>query len=126
MTAPLRFQIQVDGRGHRSWNTKLIIDERDRYLIEAAKFYPGCRDREVARRLRSALSIYRDGRWRRDRSAALCPHAAGTVAAALWRVLKVRDAIPSDRLIRSLLAQSTPDEPAAGGEDAECQSSDQS
>ena len=111
--------VPVDGRGHRSWNTKLLIDERDRYLIEAAKFYPGCRDREVARRLRSALAIYRAGRWRRDCSEALCPHAAGTVTAALWRLLKVCDAVPSDRLIRGVLAQSTAAlEPMQDGEDA--------
>ena len=31
------------------------LDERDRYLIEAARFYPGASDREAARQLRSAL-----------------------------------------------------------------------
>jgi hypothetical protein len=45
----------------------LLISERDRLIIEAARFYPGCRDREIARRLRFALSTYRNGRWPRRR-----------------------------------------------------------
>jgi hypothetical protein len=40
--------VPVDGRGKRSNETLLRIDERDVYLIEAAKFFPGAAsDREV-------------------------------------------------------------------------------
>jgi hypothetical protein len=42
-------------------------------MREAARFFPGASDREVARRLHSALVIYRGGRWHRDRSEATCP-----------------------------------------------------
>jgi hypothetical protein len=52
----------IGGRGHRTRQTELLISERDRLIIEAARFYPGCRDREIARRLRIALSTCRNGR----------------------------------------------------------------
>ena len=69
----------------------LAIDERDRLLIEAARFYPGASDREIARLLRGALSRYRGGRWRRDRAEALCPvQHRGKLMQTLWCLLKVR------------------------------------
>ena len=46
------------GRGHRTPQTLLVLDERDRYLIEAAQFFPSQSDREIARRLRVALLRY--------------------------------------------------------------------
>jgi hypothetical protein len=96
----------LDGRGHRTPATLLVLDERDKFLVEAARFYPGTSDREIARQLRSALSRYREGRWRRDRSEALCPvRHAGTITAVLWMILKVRDHVPSERLIRMVLAR---------------------
>ena len=99
--------VAVDGRGRRSNETYLRLDERDRYLVEAAKFYPGCGDREVARRLRSALLTYRSCAWQRDYAEDLCPvRYAGTVKAALWKTLKAVDAIPGDRTIRAALARS--------------------
>ena len=71
MTAPLRASafadvVAVDGRGHRSPQTMLLIDKRNALLIEAARFFPGASDREAARRIRNALSIYRDGRGSRQ------------------------------------------------------------
>jgi hypothetical protein len=84
-----------DGRGRRTPQTLLLLDERDGYLRQAATYFPGCSDRETARRLREALAIYRNGRWRRDRSEALCPpRHAGKLTAVLWMILKVRDAPP--------------------------------
>ena len=44
----------------------------DGLLREAAPFYAGASDREVARQLRAALAKYCDGRWRRDRSEKPC------------------------------------------------------
>ena len=45
------------------------------------------------------------GAW--DRSEALCPvRYRGTITELLWMVLKVRDAIPSGRLIRLVLGRS--------------------
>jgi hypothetical protein len=97
----------LDGRGHRSPQTQLLIDERDALLIEARKFYPGCSDRETARRLRIALSIYRGGRWRRDRSEATCPvQHRGKLTAVLWMILKTSDRVPGNGTIRRALGYS--------------------
>ena len=87
--------VPVDGRGHRSPQTLLILDERNELIRAAAKFFPDASDREIARQLRSALSTYRAGRWRRDQSEATCPvQHAGKLTAVLWMLLKVRDAPP--------------------------------
>jgi hypothetical protein len=76
----------------------LLISERDRLIIEAARFYPGSCDREIARRLCFALSTYRKGRWRRDRIEATCPmQHRGKLVQSLWMILKTLDAIPCDR-----------------------------
>ena len=95
----------VDWRGRRTPAVRLALDERDRYLIEAARFYPNVSDREIARLLRAALKIYRGGRWRRDASEALCPvQYEGKLTAVLWMLLKCRDAPPpSERTIRQVL-----------------------
>jgi hypothetical protein len=85
----------------------LLLDERDRYLVEAARCYPGCSDREIARRLHVALSRYRDGRWRRDQSELTCPSQhAGKLTAVLWMLLRVRDHVPSEVTIRRALGYS--------------------
>ena len=105
---PLRHPLVPDGRGHRTPATLLVLDERDALLIEAAKFYPGASDREIARQLRTALSTYRNGRWRRDRSEATCPvQHRGKLTATLWAILKTKDALVSDRTIRRALATPT-------------------
>ena len=88
MTAPLHHPLVADGRGHRSPQTLQQISERDTLLREAARFYPGASDREVARRLRVALSRYQTGRWRRSRADLSCPHEAGRLDALCWHVLK--------------------------------------
>ena len=110
MTAPLRHVHAMpldDRRGHRTPQTLLLIDERDALLTEAARFYPGASDREIARLLRTALLRYQRGAWRRERTEALCPpRNAGKLTAVLWMILKVRDAIPSERLVRAVLSRS--------------------
>jgi hypothetical protein len=75
-------------------------------LADAARFYPGCTDREVARRLRKSLKTYRAGRFRRDRDCEVCPaQHKGKLVQVLWLILKTLDAIPGDRTIRTALAQ---------------------
>jgi hypothetical protein len=104
---PLHHPLVPAGAGHRTPATLLALDERDKYLVEASKFFRSPSDREVARQLRGALIIYRAGAWRRDYAEALCPvRYAGTAKAALWRTLKSRDYVPGDRTIRAALAQS--------------------
>ena len=83
--------------------TMLLLDERDSTLREAARFFPGLSDREIARRLREALSIYRDGRWRRDRLSEeqTCPlQYRGQLREKLWLILRNSDFSPSERTIR--------------------------
>lgn len=84
----------------------LRIDERNRYLIQAAQqFYPGLSHREVARQLFVRLSRFREGSWRRYRTDALCPvRLVGRLDGALWCVLRCHDAIPAERTIRRALA----------------------
>jgi hypothetical protein len=94
----------IAGRGHRSPQNILLRSERDHLLRAAAKFYPGCSEREIARQLRIALLTYRNGRWRRDRTEATCPEQhRGKPVQMLWCVLKVRDAVPSEMTIRRAL-----------------------
>jgi hypothetical protein len=100
----------LEGRGKRTPSTLLAIDERDALLVEAALQFSGLSQREQARRLRSALSIYRDGRWRRDRSELTCPpQHRGKLTAVCWTLLKVRDFVPSERTIRAALSRAEVD-----------------
>jgi hypothetical protein len=87
----------------------LAINERDRYLrVAADRFCAGMSDRAAGEMLRKKLARYREGAWRRDRSEPLCPpRHRGSIAELLWRVLKVRDSLPSERLIRLVLGQSS-------------------
>jgi hypothetical protein len=85
-----------------------LIEERDKLLqLAAARFFgAGLSDREIGRRLHHALGTYRDGRWRRDRSEALCPaQHRGKLTEVLWCLLKVRDVVPSERVIRQALSR---------------------
>lgn len=102
---PLRHPLVPDGRGHRSPQTLLLIDERDKLLIAASKFYPGASGREAARQIHIALSRYRDGRWRRDRSEDRCPvQHRGKLTALLYALLRTRDATVSAMTIRRAIA----------------------
>jgi hypothetical protein len=92
------------GPGCRTPQTLLLIDERDVLLRLSSGFHPGCSDREVARRLRTALLRYQTGRWRRDRSELTCPpQHAGKLIEVLWMLLRVRDHVPSEMTIRRAL-----------------------
>jgi hypothetical protein len=94
------------GPGHRSADTLLRLDERDRYLREAAsRFCIGMSDRQASEFLRMKLTRYRSGAWRRHQAENLMPpKLAGRIEASCWRILKCRDAIPGDRLVRDVLA----------------------
>ncbi|WP_338833548.1 hypothetical protein [Bradyrhizobium septentrionale] len=107
-TSELTHTTPVDHRGHgRTPAVRLVLDERAKLLIEAARFFPGLSNRETARQLRIALARYRDGRWRRDRAELTCPpQHRGKLVQALWCLLKTRDAIPCDRTVRTVLAGS--------------------
>ena len=99
--------VPVDARGRRPPADVLARAIRDHLLRTAAdRFCAGMKDRPAAAMLRTKLSRYRnEGGWRRDRFEGQCPDRhRGTVTELLWTILKIRDAIPSDRTIRAALA----------------------
>ena len=94
----------VDGRSHgRTRQVPLVISERDALIRSAAEFYPGLSDREVARRLHTALSTYRAGRFRRDRNDTCPIQYRGKLTEILYLLLRVRDHVPSETAIRRAL-----------------------
>jgi hypothetical protein len=104
---PVRPSIFADAepRGHgRTPRVQLMLNERNKYLVAAAAFFPGLSDHEVARLLRKKLSIYRAGPFRRERADLTCPKQhKGKLLEALWCCLKSFDAIPATRSIRRVL-----------------------
>ncbi|WP_439373160.1 hypothetical protein [Bradyrhizobium sp. DASA03120] len=97
--------VPLDGRGHRLADTTLAIDERDRWLAQAAALYmPGQSSRAAALRLRVALARYREGAWRRQRVEDQCPgRLRGRIEQFCWLILRSRDHVPSERVIRRAL-----------------------
>ena len=84
----------------------LARDERDHFLRAAADRYcVGMSDRAAAAMLYTKLRRYREGAWRRDRAEALCPaRHRGTINELMWCVLRVRNRLVGERLIRAVLA----------------------
>jgi hypothetical protein len=102
----LTHAVPVDGRGHgRTPRVQLILDERDKLLIEAARrFCISMSDRAAAEYLRDALSRYREGRFRRSRAETTCPpQHRGRLDEMLWLLLKTSDHVPSIATIRRVL-----------------------
>jgi hypothetical protein len=96
----------VDGRGHRTNHTLLLIRARDVLLVEAARYFPSDSDRETARQLLDALKIYAAGRWQRDSASEACPaQYAGTYRLLFWALLKLHDHVPCDRVVRAAAAR---------------------
>ena len=91
--------------GRRRPQTVATLQSRDELLrTMAARFFPAIPVTEQARRLDAALRRYRAAGWRFDRTKGECPHRDGTLLAACWRILKLRDHAPSERTIRRVLA----------------------
>jgi hypothetical protein len=96
----------ASGPGRRTPAVRLVLDERDKLFREAARCHcVGMSDRQAAATLRSALLRYQTGRWRRTRVETTCPEPRDRLASVLWMLLRVRDAIPSERTIRSALSR---------------------
>jgi hypothetical protein len=97
----------VDGRGHRSRQTELLISERDKLLRDIARrFYPGVSHRVVAHRLRRSWLLYQQGPYRRTCVELKPPHDAESMEAALWSLLWIRAYVPSEMTIRRALGYS--------------------
>ncbi|MET4034515.1 hypothetical protein ABIB94_008422 [Bradyrhizobium sp. JR7.2] len=98
------------GRGHPTPAEMLSRDERDRYLIAAAdKYCARLSDNAAAELLVAKLSLYRVTAWQRDRDCdeALCPlRHRNTIREFFWMILKARDRLPGERLVREVLRAS--------------------
>jgi hypothetical protein len=96
----------VDWRGRRTPADVLGRTIRDHLLrIAAERHLSGLSDRQAAEMLRTKLTRYAAGSWRRDRVEDLCPaRHHGRIEALLWETLRTRDMIPSSRTIRKALA----------------------
>jgi hypothetical protein len=107
---PLRHPLfSIDGRGHgRTPAVQLLLDERNALIRSAARFYPGCTDREIARRLHQALSRYAVRAWRREAPCEVCPpRHKGKLTEVLWMIRKTKDAPVAERTLRRALAAPT-------------------
>jgi hypothetical protein len=104
----------IDRRGRRLAETVLVIGERDRWFAEAAGLF--MRDqssRAAAHRLHVALARYREGAWRRERTAETVPLCRRSrLDGHLWMILRARDAIPSERTIRAAIDAAKKSSPA--------------
>jgi hypothetical protein len=96
------------GAGHPTPAQMLSRDERDRYLVEAADRYCiGMSDNAAADYLLVRLARYRETAWRKDGVEALCPaRHRGSITEFFWMVLKSRDRLPGERLVREVLRAS--------------------
>lgn len=92
------------GRGHPTPTEMLSRDERDRYLIAAADRYCiGLSDNAAADVLVAKLRLYRETARQRDCDCdeARCPpRHRNTIREYFWMVLKARDRLPGERLVR--------------------------
>ena len=80
------------------------IDARNRLLRDAARsLFPNATRADQARRLQKALGDYRDNAWRTDCIEVTNPHAAGSLVAICWEVLRLRDHCPSLRQLKRVL-----------------------
>ncbi|MDE5465224.1 hypothetical protein [Bradyrhizobium sp. CSS354] len=96
------------GRGHPTPAAMLSRDERDRFLVECADRYcVSMSDNAAAEFLIAKLSLFRATAWQRDRDEALCPQRyRNTLREYLWMILKARDRLPGERLVREVLRAS--------------------
>jgi hypothetical protein len=96
------------GAGHPTPAEMLSRDERDRYLIAAADRYCiGMSDNAAADYLVVRLARYAETAWRKEYAEALCPaRHRGIITELFWMILKSRDRVPSERLVREVLRAS--------------------
>jgi hypothetical protein len=105
---PLRHPLVSAGPGHRTPLTLLHLSVRDHFLRAAAEIHcAGMSGRQAAEWLHKRLARYREGAWRREYVEEQCPpRLAGRIDGLMWCVLKARDRVPSEELIRKALSRS--------------------
>ena len=99
--------VPLDGRGHRSPQTLLMLDERDAMLREAAAmFFPGDSMNATAKQLHRALDRYCCGAWLRERVAITLPSRhLGRLDGFCWRLLRTVNRVPGESRIRQIISR---------------------
>ena len=88
-------------RGGRKVSTMTALEARDEIVRRALVDF-----NVTSVELEAALRDYRSRAWPHDRTAGTCPgRHAGTVRAACWQILKLKDCTLSDRQIRAIAAR---------------------
>ena len=88
---------------------RAILD-RDRLLLDLAARHFGALSsvRAKARAILTAARRYEVTGWHHDQHATTCPpHRIGKPEALIWQVLKASPGLPSDTVLRNLLANTT-------------------
>jgi hypothetical protein len=96
----------VDRRGHRLPETLAALARRDELIREAVqRLFQGASGHEAARLLHQALERYASCAWQREQSAPECPSRhVGRLTASCWHILDAVDRVPSEPLIRKIIA----------------------
>jgi hypothetical protein len=85
----------------------MLRDEKVRFV--ASRFYPGRSWHACGIEMHEHLRRYAATAWQmREHAAEHCPRRPETVEAAFWDLLKLRNAVPSARTIRDILAAERP------------------
>lgn len=89
---------------------RLAVQQRDQLLVGlAAQHFAGLSSvRATARVILTAAGRYQASGWLRDRQAVTCPRPPESVEGMFWAALKAWPDLPSDTVIRNLLANTTP------------------
>ncbi|MFL9826940.1 hypothetical protein [Rhodoplanes sp. SY1] len=93
------------GRGRRLPETLAALAARDDLIRTAReKFWPDATEREAATQIAAGIARYAASAWVRERLADQVPtRHAGRPAAIWWKVLSIRDHVPSPETVRRAL-----------------------
>jgi hypothetical protein len=106
-------RVLLGGGEARKASGSRSLEVRNDIIREAAeRFFPNGSCVEKANRLHFELARYAATSWLRDRTSDECPHSG--LRGHLWRILKVRDHVPSARQLRRVLALSKGVQMASG------------
>lgn len=103
------------GRGRRLPETLAALAARDDLIrIARARFWPDASEREAAREIAAGIARYTGTAWVRERLADQVPtRHAGRPAAIWWKLLSIRDHVPSPETVRRALRRAAIREPAS-------------
>lgn len=93
------------GRGRRLPETLAALAARDDLIrVARARFWPDASEREAATQIAVSIARYGATAWVRERLADQVPtRHAGRPAAIWWKLLSIRDHVPSPETVRRAL-----------------------